>query len=162
MQIFKIIKNKIKKLLKIFIFRKIKISNKFKTERAFLKTKLISKSNHQSILFFTTPKAASCYMGNIMKKLCKEAGLVTVDLDAYFYTIGKQSKWLDAKRISKKASYQPSGYFFGPFRSVHKGISNLDSYKILIVVRDPRDVLVSNYFSICYSHGYPPWPVKES
>ena len=32
----------------------------------------------------------------------------------------------------------------------------LPIYLVVLVVRDPRDVLISGYFSMAYSHGNPP------
>jgi len=136
-------------------FTKQRIRNRYKAEILFLKGKLTSNSKDQSVFFFTLPKAASCYMGGVMKKLAKGAGLIPIDLDSYFFDIGKHREWLNTGRTLRRVAYQPLGYFFGPFRTIHKGITNLNPYKILIVVRDPRDVIVSNYFSIAYSHGYP-------
>ena len=36
-----------------------------------------------------------------------------------------------------------------------EGIPDLEKYKILLITRDPRDILVSHYYSIAYSHGSP-------
>lgn len=35
------------------------------------------------------------------------------------------------------------------------GIPNFEDYLVLLVIRDPRDILVSHYFSTAYSHPLP-------
>jgi hypothetical protein len=36
-----------------------------------------------------------------------------------------------------------------------EGIKNFQDYKVVLVTRDPRDILVSGYYSVSYSHGLP-------
>jgi hypothetical protein len=36
-----------------------------------------------------------------------------------------------------------------------EGIPELDKYKVILAVRDPRDMLVSGYYSQAFSHGAP-------
>jgi hypothetical protein len=36
-----------------------------------------------------------------------------------------------------------------------EGIPELDKYRVVLMTRDPRDVLVSEYYSIAYSHAVP-------
>jgi hypothetical protein len=48
-------------------------------------------------------------------------------------------------------AYRENGIIYGPHRS-YRDIPNLDKYKVILVLRDPRDVLVSYYYSIAFSH----------
>jgi len=89
-----------------------------------------------------------------MHKIVRESGLVPVDLDGYFFNLGKGKDWEVKGRNMGKIHYHNKGYFYGPFRSFHRGIRNLEDFKILLVLRDPRDVIVSSYFSL-YSHVFP-------
>jgi hypothetical protein len=131
-----------------------KVSRDFAVERRVLAGRHRSDSPHPSILFFTVYKAASSFIGGFMKKIVNEAGMTPVDLDGYFFEMGKGRQWEGSGRVMKRVSYRPSGYFYGPFRSFNRGIGNLDDYKILLVLRDPRDVIVSSYYSM-YSHVFP-------
>ncbi|NQS99521.1 MAG: sulfotransferase domain-containing protein [Candidatus Omnitrophica bacterium] len=36
-----------------------------------------------------------------------------------------------------------------------EGIPDLEKYRVVLVTRDPRDILVSGYYSIAYSHSIP-------
>ncbi|MGB5024323.1 MAG: sulfotransferase domain-containing protein, partial [Saprospiraceae bacterium] len=44
-----------------------------------------------------------------------------------------------------------NGYFYGAFRAYYP-FPNLDKFKIVLVLRDPRDVLTSFYFSTLFNH----------
>ena len=52
--------------------------------------------------------------------------------------------------------FKPNGYFYSAFGGFVPGISELDKYKVILMVRDPRDILVSWYYSIAFSHSIPP------
>lgn len=54
-----------------------------------------------------------------------------------------------------KMIYKRKGYLYSPFREFNEGIPSLEKYKVILMLRDPRDVLVSSYFSIAYSHSIP-------
>jgi hypothetical protein len=51
--------------------------------------------------------------------------------------------------------FHPTGYLYGVFGGFVEGIPNLDQYRIVLMIRDPRDVVVSHYFSIAHSHKPP-------
>ena len=36
-----------------------------------------------------------------------------------------------------------------------RGIANFEKYRVVLMIRDPRDVLVSRYYSLGYSHTPP-------
>ncbi|UCC39016.1 MAG: sulfotransferase domain-containing protein [Candidatus Aminicenantes bacterium] len=136
-----------------WMVRRWKVRSLYAVERQILKGKHRAKSDRQSIIFFTVHKAGSSFIGSILKKIVIEAGLTPVDLDGYFFNLGKGDAWEGGGRINRKIYYCPNGYSYGPFRSFNQGISNLDDYKIILVLRDPRDVIVSSYYSL-YSHAF--------
>jgi len=90
-----------------------------------------------------------------MKKLTEDSGLTPIDFDGYAYHIMQNKRWQDGGRTAKKDIYKSSGYFYGPFRTFNTAITNLNEYQILLVLRDPRDAVVSAYYSSRYSHGFP-------
>jgi hypothetical protein len=55
----------------------------------------------------------------------------------------------------------PEGCMFGPFRNpaVLDRLTDLSRRKILVMLRDPRDVLTSHYFSVAISHAAPENPL---
>ena len=131
-----------------------KIDKNFSLERKVLKGKHQSTSKNQSVLFFSNYRAGSTFIGDLMKKIAGEAGLTAVDLDSYFYQLGKGKEWEGKGRIMLDVPYQSTGYFYGPFRTFNRGIRNIGDYKVLLVLRDPADVIVSSYYAL-YSHVTP-------
>jgi hypothetical protein len=140
--------------------RRWKVNRNYAVERQVLKGKHRSSCPHKSVLFFTVYKAASSFIGGFMGKIVGEAGLTPVDLDGYFFEIGRGRQWEASGRLLEQVSYQPFGYFYGPFRSFNRVIVNLDDFKILLVLRDPRDAIVSSFYSL-YSHVLPQVLEKE-
>jgi hypothetical protein len=136
------------------LVRRWKVNRDFHIERRVLKGIHRSPSTERSILFFSIYRGGSTFVGELMKKIAREVGLTPVDLDGYFFSLGRGKEWEGQGRVRRRVPYQPRGYFYGPFRSFNRGISNLEDFKILLVLRDPRDVIVSSYYSI-YSHVTP-------
>lgn len=140
-----------------------KINAEFSKELSLLNGKINSDSSHQSILFFTLHKCASVYVQKLLYDLAEDAGITPVNFENYFWKSTKLPKTVE-KQL--KQAFKPVGYLYGPFRSTnllpkmqemggYKFIDNIDDYKILLMMRDPRDVLTSKYFSLAYSHNIP-------
>jgi len=142
------------------VIKRWKINRRYAIERQVLKEKHHTACTHQSILFFTVYKAGSSFLGSFMKKIMDRAGITSVDLDGYFYQLGVGGQWERNGRVMVNVPYRTTGYFYGPFRSLNRGVPNYDDYKIILVLRDPRDVIVSAYYSI-YSHIMPALEGKE-
>lgn len=128
---------------------------KFSNEMSLDKGRDKSSLGEQSILFFTAHKCASVYVGEILRSLTGSAGMIPINLESYYAeALGKSASTLsnsDKERF--KRLFQPSGYCYGPIREVEWPLpSSMAPYKILLLLRDPRDVLTSLYFSVAYSH----------
>jgi hypothetical protein len=52
-------------------------------------------------------------------------------------------------------AFKPEGYVYSVFGGVVRNIQQFDRYRVLLTVRDPRDILVSQFYSIRYSHAPP-------
>lgn len=143
------------------ILKRITQSKRFKNENLLLQGKCKPKSTHQSILFYTAHKCASVYTGQILKSLTKNIGMIPIDIENYVpFKFDKQVKELsnhEKKEIIEANFFQPNGYFYGPLRHLRweKEALALEDYKILLMLRDPRDALTSRYFSQAYSHSLP-------
>jgi hypothetical protein len=114
-------------------------------------------STHQSILHFSVNKAATQYVRSILAQCAVEEGMVPVHIHDYaFHT---SFPYLDHLSADEMGSYQhifkPTGYLYSAFGGMIEGIPSLDDFLIVLMVRDPRDVLVSKYYSIAYSHSEP-------
>ena len=110
-----------------------------------------------SILHFSLNKAATQYTKNILRRCASENGMVPVSLHDYaFHT---SLPYLDQLSESELKRYQhifkPTGYLYSVFGGMIESIPELEKYKIVFMIRDPRDILVSEYYSIAYSHVVP-------
>jgi hypothetical protein len=93
-----------------------------------------------------------------MRKLSLSVGMIPVDFASYFWAGGK-SKSNDNKQertsVIPLKKHVKQGYFYGAYRVFMGDIPDIEEYLIVLMLRDPRDVLVSTYFSSAYSHGMP-------
>jgi hypothetical protein len=150
--------------------RKLYVQARYPSEIKFSQEKKIShESNFQSILFFTTHKCASMYVGKTLKKvLSNQKNLKFIDLNAYRVakgatisesggTIVGAAEDIDDFEYKKRIYFEPFGYFFGPLR--HPGYlslaNDINNYKVLLMLRDPRNMLTSLYYSIRDTHILP-------
>jgi len=105
--------------------------------------------DQQSILFFSVHKSASTFIKNTVIELLQNKKLTTIDLSG-FLSKKKQEEYYNDPGVMKQI-LKESGYFYGAFRSYYN-FPDLDKYKIILVLRDPRDVLTSYYFSTLFNH----------
>lgn len=109
----------------------------------------------KSVYFFTLHKSASTLFGNLV--LNNTGALTHVDYAAKIYQ----------GELSEPLVFERSGSIYGPIR-ISRGDANPESRpliepclrpeflrnkKCLLFIRDPRDVLVSFFYSEAYSHG---------
>jgi hypothetical protein len=120
-------------------------------EARYLSGEIPPASDRPSVLHFTLHKCASVYLRTKLHKLARWIGLAPLDLDGYFFDAGG----------ARPFEVRPHGYFYGPFRSLDdafgepRGWPDFTGYKLILVVRDPRDVLTSLYYSTAFSHRTP-------
>ncbi|HMJ76893.1 MAG TPA: sulfotransferase domain-containing protein [Iamia sp.] len=129
---------------------------RFSTERALLKGADPTASDHPSILHFSLNKAATQHVRRLLTRGTAAAGLVPVHLNGYAF-------WSDLPYADHGAvvdpavagAFHPEGYLYSSFGGFVGGLPDLERYRKILVVRDPRDILVSQYFSIATSHQTP-------
>ncbi len=94
-------------------------------------------------------------MTELIPRLARDTGLIPIDFDAYSFEGAPTS--IDPYRYDEKlrAIYRKTGYVYGPFRHPNQGIPDLLEFKTILMLRDPRDVLVSLFYSVAYSHTLP-------
>lgn len=81
--------------------------------------------------------------------------MTPIKIESYLTTIGKPKYNSQIEKERLKKTFKPAGYLYGPFRTPPSNWEppNMEAYKILLMLRDPRDVLTSLYFSVAYSHS---------
>ncbi|MCG8320341.1 MAG: sulfotransferase domain-containing protein [Cytophagales bacterium] len=156
-------KNNIKKLVKkIPIIKRVQkdraFKKKFKVEIDLLKKKHRNNSEAKSIIHFSINKAATQYVKGVLTKMSNEHGLTPVAIHDYAFLT--KMPYLDSLSIKEMEQYKhifkPRGYLYSVFGGMIEGIDNLEKYNVVLSVRDPRDILVSNYYSTALSHPVPP------
>lgn len=99
-------------------------------------------------------KGGSTLMHAVVRDICERAGRAYIDAPAAFFAHGVEpgSVLLDLDWLRNR-----DGTVFGGFRWVHPWIDDevLHKRDKIVLVRDPRDCLVSLYFSHAYSHAKP-------
>jgi len=102
-------------------------------------------------------KAATQYTKRIIRRCASQNGMIAVGIHDYaFHTDFPYLDHLSASEIQRyQHIFKPNGYLYSVFGGMIEGILELEKYIIVLMVRDPRDVLVSGYYSIAYSHKTP-------
>ena len=150
------IKSSIKKIYPVYsLWTKTKNREKFSNESLLLKGQHKTENQHPTALVFTSHKCASVYVAKILKDSARDVGMTPIDLDGYFWDTGKPESEVYADQNRLEEVIKPVGYLYCPFRKFID-IPKLEKYRILLMLRDPRDVLTSLYFSSAYSHADSP------
>lgn len=122
------------------------------------------KSDHPSIIHFSLNKAATQYVRNILVACAAENALTPVQFNQFAWMT--DIAFLDhmgPEQFDKyKHVFKPKGYCYTVFANYVKNIPEVDSYLKVLMVRDPRDILTSHYFSQAYSHPVPGDPEKAA
>jgi len=106
-----------------------------------------------SFFLFSLPKAGSTLLMHVMADVCKLLNIPTVDLPTKVFSLGIQPGELTEDINSL---WQSRGYAYVGFRSFLPPTDfDFSTTKNILLVRDPRDMLVSLYFSMKYSHVVP-------
>jgi hypothetical protein len=134
------------------------LRRRFNVELKLIAGKHKNNNPHSSIIHFSLNKAATQYTKKILRECVIENGMVPAHINEYaFYTKFPYLTGLSAEEMVKFSHiFKPNGYFYSAFGGFVPGISEMDKYKVILMVRDPRDILVSWYYSIAFSHSIPP------
>lgn len=110
-----------------------------------------------STIFYTLHKAGSVYFWGCIRRLAMSAGMPGINIAGHYFKLGYDQSEFPQE---VKDVFKPVGYCYGPFRTLNLPfeIPDYDRYRKLFIVRDPRDILTSHYFSNKFSH--PPMPPK--
>lgn len=131
---------------------------RFRVERDLINGRAHKTIDHPSILHFSVNKAATQYTKRIMLRCAQENGLLPAQLSAYAWK--HDFPYLFTQTAVENEPYlhvfRPKGYVYTVFGGFVEGIPHIEQYRVVVMVRDPRDVLVSGYYSYAHSHALPP------
>ena len=155
--------SKINKKLKALVHKTPILLNfflrrRFKVEIQLMKGKHKNENSHPSIIHFSLNKAATQHVKKVLNRCATKNGIVPVHINEYaFYTKHPYLTGLNAEQMRDYHHlFKPTGYLYSAFGGFVQGIPELQKYKVILMVRDPRDLVVSSYYSISYSHSTPP------
>lgn len=129
-------------------------NDSFRTEIDIIKGCHINTNSHKSIIHFSFNKAATQYVKSVLTRIAIENGMSAVSINDYAFN--SKFPFLDHLTAEQMEQYKHifkyNGYLYSVFGGMVEGIENVDRYKIILSVRDPRDMLVSSYYSQAFSH----------
>jgi len=112
-------------------------------------------ANRDSVFVFALHKSGSVLLDNIVQDLCKAAKVPVVSVDFLSFSNGLPIELVTPGSVEETLNLP--GYCFSGFRGVHPCLANVDlaRRRKIVLVRDPRDILTSFYFSMARSHTVP-------
>lgn len=115
----------------------------------------LSHSDEPARFVLGLRKSGSTLLNRIMTMVSKRTGLHTIDLAHTFFNNGlKMNDWQD----TDLSSVIKRGNMYLGFRGLPNSLGKLEVFRDarkVFMFRDPRDALVSQYFSDAYSHSLP-------
>ncbi len=143
--------------------RNFLIARQFGVELELLKGTHKNTNQHPSVLHFSVNKSATQYVKSVIRQCSSANGLVNVGMNEYAFK--SDFPYLNKLSAEEMQQYhhvfKPQGYTYSVFGGMIDGIPNLDQYLVVLMVRDPRDVLVSGYYSVAYSHPEPAYGTEK-
>jgi len=140
------------------LLERMEIAQRYKIERMLINNTHHTSNTHPSILHFTVNKAASQHVLQVLSLCGGKAGMSVAQFHAYSFETGiiPMLGLLPQEKLKKyHYLFKPTGYVYSAFNRMLEGLPDFDRYKVILMIRDPRDVLVSAYFSYAYSHSAP-------
>jgi len=112
-----------------------------------------SPGQNESFIAFAPPKSGSTLLYKLLSDVCVASGVVVIDLPTASFKNGIRPVDLTE---SIAPVFVPYGYAYLGWRHYPQQVkNNLQAMKIILLVRDPRDMLVSLYYSKAFSHPAP-------
>ena len=144
------------------LLRTLVVLSLYPVERQLIRGEHAARSSKTSIIHFSINKCATQYVKNLLSLCAMENNIVTVQFNQYAFLTNIE--FLDRMAADEFGKYKHifrlSGYCYTVFGGMVHGIPDLDAYRKILMVRDPRDVLTSQYYSTAFSHPLPGDPEK--
>lgn len=123
----------------------------FKQEKAYMKGDLTTDLDEPSLILLSSNRAATQFVEDVLGKIYEDRGGKYIALNRYLFFFDKKNtiRFEDHEVIVQQMKSR--GFFYGqqgPFTQ-HDVFKD---FKKVVMVRDPRDLLVSHFFSFTYAH----------
>ena len=124
------------------------------TQRATASTCLNVNGDFPLRMFFGHHKCATGWINGVLREVCYHMGLR--------FQIAHRPVDFEEEGSLRAFAQQRQADFLSYTNADAHYLDDLSFYRAFHVVRDPRDVLVSAYYSHLYSHGTKNWPELEA
>ena len=122
----------------------------WKAERRGLRGE-IAPGGLPSVLFYSYYRCGSMFLSRALRELARANGLQHLDYCSYFVKVapGQGARLFEEETLA--AAFHPEGCYYGTLRRAYP-IPSPEQYRSVLLLRDPRDCLVSHYYSVRDSH----------
>lgn len=114
-------------------------------------------ANIESFFLFGLHKSGSTLLDKIFTKVCLLKNLPYISIPSLTFQQGIPDRLWESNNLVN--SLIKDGYCYGVFRfypNFFKSNKLLEERRKILLVRDPRDAIVSAYYSFAFSHPLPP------
>lgn len=117
-------------------------------------------ANIPSFFVFALPKSGSVLQDKVFEDICHELNIPLISVAKSAFNQGVEESNFGEEICEL---FTERGYGFYGFRYFPSYLKNfeLNKFKKILLIRDPRDILVSHYFSMKNSHGIPQGEMGE-
>jgi hypothetical protein len=110
-------------------------------------------SDAPSVLAFSMAKGGSTLLYNMLTRLAPLAGLTYFSIEDHLFASGVSP---NRRPTAIGHVFEPRGFCYAGFRQFPAyPVPILHSSRVAFLIRDPRDMITSLYFSLVYSHRMP-------
>jgi hypothetical protein len=113
-----------------------------------------------SVLLVGLPKSGTTLLTKVFGAASAHVGVTHLPVHDLLYAAGISPT--DAELQKLRELFQPAGYCYGAFRHAFSFLSAARDMPTIWIRRDPKDVIVSRYFSQAYSHLPPGGDQREA
>lgn len=118
-----------------------------------IKIDIPAKNAIDSFFIFGIHKSGSTLITKIFKDICDVKNIAALSIDEYLFSLGVSVGDID----TNINVFKTQNYCYCGFRRFWPNINkfNFKNSRKILLVRDPRDAMISYYFSAKYSHSLP-------
>ena len=124
----------------------------FKEVRDYLKGELASESEQPSLILLSTNRSATQFVESVLAKIYEHQSGLYLPLNRYLFFADAEAEAHVLDGSHMRNLLKDRGFFFGQ-QGPFDDLSLFDGFQKVNVVRDPRDLVVSNYHSIASAHA---------
>ena len=124
----------------------------FRDVREYLAGQVKSERESSSLILLSTNRSATQFVESVLAKIYSEQGGVYIPLNRYLFFADDDAEKNVLDSHHMHGLMKDEGFFFGQQGPFHQ-LDLFGNYQKVCVIRDPRDLIVSNYHSIASAHA---------